>query len=173
MSKLKAKLSVICSAAIIWSTSAAISYYSAKNYKENKRAALSESPSLSSTTQTLLEKTRETPNDVALRLELAQRIKEDAFSSSNPNMLMQAVDEYKKVLELDEKNSTALLGLAQLCLEAGIIDQASRYFESYLKLNPNDLEVKTDYALSLIENNQISTYGCFFIATWFYSACLA
>ncbi len=156
MSKISSSAIIIVLTLILWSSAATISYYSAKNHQVLKTEQRGESKQqLSPETQALIEKSKQTPDDYRLHLELAKNIQQEAFSNSDPNILMQAVDEYKKALELKPNYPEALLGLAGLCMDAGILDQATKYYESYLKQRPDDIEAKTDYALSLVESNKL------------------
>lgn len=154
MGNFSSGLAIAGTAVLIWSSAAAISYYSAKNHSIAKKEQVAEH-SLSNETTELLDKVKNNSDDYLLHLELARSIQKDAFGNSDPNVLMQAVDEYKKVLQLKPDYPDALLGLAGLCMDAGINDQASKYYESYLKVRPDDLDTKTDYALSLVEGNKL------------------
>lgn len=156
MSKINSSMAIVALTLILWSSSAAISYYTAKNrqvLKTEQRGNTTKE--LSAETLALIEKSKQNPDDYQLHLVLARSIQQEAFSNSDPNILMQAVDEYKKVLQLKPDYPEALLGLAELCMDAGILDQATKYYESYLKQKPDDIAVKTDYALSLIESNKL------------------
>lgn len=60
-----------------------------------------------------------------------------------------ALKEYEKTLQADPKNKEALLGIARISLGVGVADKAREYFERYLAIDPNELRVKSEYALAL------------------------
>jgi len=92
----------------------------------------------------------EAPDDIELRLEYAAQLRRAAYRGEQGGMLLAAVKEYKTVLDKAPKNKRALLGLAKLCLENGILDQSAIFFERYLELAPEDDRARTNFALALI-----------------------
>jgi tetratricopeptide (TPR) repeat protein len=80
----------------------------------------------------------------------------EALKTSDPALLMRAVQSYSKVLEIDPRNQKALLGMATVAFENGVFDKAKVYFEKYLVLNPSDSKARTDYSLSMIQSGDSS-----------------
>lgn len=94
------------------------------------------------------------PDSSAARLKLARALFDEAQSSANGQMLMDAAEEFHQVLTLEPENSEALLALAELCLQAGVTEKAVDYYSRYLRTHPDDLHVTTDYAYALFLDNQ-------------------
>lgn len=82
----------------------------------------------------------------------AESLVSEALKTSEPALLMRAVQSYTKVIDLDPKNQKALLGMATVAFENGVFDKAKVYFERYLLLNPSDSKARTDYSLSMIQS---------------------
>ena len=95
------------------------------------------------------------PNSVELHLTLAGALHEEAVAKHDNGLLMDAVQEYQKVLELSAEHPDALLGLATLCFEAGILDKALDYYRRYLVGHPDDLKTKTDFGLAQLQANML------------------
>ncbi len=96
----------------------------------------------------------ENPNDIPLLLKLAGSLRSDAKERPSGGLVLEAVQAYSRALSIESNNPDALLGLATLCFEAGIVDKALDYFVRYLAVRPEDLQASTDYALALVEAGQ-------------------
>ncbi len=90
------------------------------------------------------------PSDVNARLAFARALREEAYAKEDGELLMQTVRAFGEVLDVDKENPEALLALAALCLEAGIIDKALTLYPRYLAQRPDDWHAKVDYALALL-----------------------
>ncbi|MFN8388740.1 MAG: tetratricopeptide repeat protein [Bdellovibrionota bacterium] len=95
------------------------------------------------------------PDRTDARLNFANAAREEAIQKTDNGLLMEAVQAYTAVLAKEPNQTQALLGLASLCFEAGIMDKAQEYYRRYLQLKPDDLRVKTDYALSQIQTDAL------------------
>lgn len=91
------------------------------------------------------------PENRDLLLQLASSLQADAKERPSPGLVMEAVQAYTKILQAQPKDSDALIGLAQLCFEAEIMDKAVEYYAKYLAVKPDDLQASTDYSLALIQ----------------------
>jgi len=148
-------------ALIIWGSSVATSNYLAGYYeREHKSKAKNSTTSGSATTDhsdhahsasaaltALRAKAASEPKNLEAQLQLGYGIFSEAIKSSNGSMLMEAVKSFKQALDISPDNPDALLGLASLCLQAGITDKALEYYPRYLKQRPEDKRAKTDFAL--------------------------
>jgi tetratricopeptide (TPR) repeat protein len=98
----------------------------------------------------LLAETQKNPQNENAHLVLAHALHSKSRERGDAQMLMQAVSSYHQVLTLNSDNADALRGLSVLCLETGILDKALEYLPKYLKLRPEDIQAKTDYAYALV-----------------------
>lgn len=67
----------------------------------------------------------------------------------DPALMLEAVDLLSRILSAEPENSWALLQMAELAFEQRIFDKSSEFYSRYLKLEPEDLAVRTRYASSL------------------------
>ena len=67
-------------------------------------------------------------------------------------MGQQAIDEYKKVLQMDPKNTNSVKGIASLYFNMKKFDQAKEYHEKAKQLDPNDPEEY--YSIAVIDWTQ-------------------
>ena len=82
------------------------------------------------------------PKDKELRLMLAE-----VYYIGDLNA--RAIEEYQKVLDQDENNPKAILGLAQSNLKEGFYHKASEYFKKYIELtDTKSSNVYYNYAIS-------------------------
>lgn len=95
------------------------------------------------------------PKNRELLLQLAASLRSDAKVRPSPGLVMEAVQAYSRVLDLNRDDADGLLGLATVCFEADILDKSVEYYSRYLALRPNDLEAATDYSLALIQGGQM------------------
>lgn len=51
-------------------------------------------------------------------------------------------------------NEGALLGIASLAFQAGVLDKAAEYYSKYLQLVPDDVKAKTDLALVYVQSDR-------------------
>ena len=65
-------------------------------------------------------------------------------------IVMEAIKQFRKVLELDPTQSRALLAIASISLENGLADKAIQYYERYLQVAPDDLRARTDYGMAML-----------------------
>lgn len=69
-------------------------------------------------------------------------------------LIMQGLRQYQQVLALDAEHAEALLGLADLSFETGVIDKAVPYYERYLAKRPGDDRARTNLALAHLQLDQ-------------------
>jgi tetratricopeptide (TPR) repeat protein len=70
----------------------------------------------------------------------AQQYIPGADTPENNQMGQQAIDEYKRVLEMDPKNTNSVKGIASLYFNMKKFDQAKEYHNKAKELDPNDPE---------------------------------
>ena len=90
------------------------------------------------------------PADLTARLEFARALRVEAYAKEDGELLMETVRAFSAVLDLEKEHPEALLSLASLCLEAGIIDKALTLYPRYLAQRPDDWRAKVDFALALL-----------------------
>ncbi len=104
--------------------------------------------------QNLKEVVLTNPKDEKANMNLAFTLVQNGFEKGDMQLIMQAVQVFRNVLDINPKNDEALLGLASLCLQSGVLDKADSYYKRYLRLKPNDLNAKADYAMVQFKLNQ-------------------
>jgi len=82
----------------------------------------------------------------------AQRYVPGADTPENNQIGQQAIDEYKKVLQMDPKNTNSVKGIASLYFNMKKFDQAKEYHEKAKQLDPNDPEEY--YSIAVIDWTQ-------------------
>jgi tetratricopeptide (TPR) repeat protein len=82
----------------------------------------------------------------------AQQYIPGADTPENNQMGQQAIDEYKKVLQMDPKNINSVKGIASLYFNMKKFDQAKEYHEKAKQLDPNDPEEY--YSIAVIDWTQ-------------------
>jgi len=82
----------------------------------------------------------------------AQRYTPGADTPENNQMGQQAIDEYKKVLQMDPHNTNSVKGIASLYFNMKKFDQAKEYHEKAKQLDPNDPEEY--YSIAVIDWTQ-------------------
>lgn len=122
--KLNASFVLISSSLLLWCASAYITQ-TTMAYRETSKP-----PEEVNQIAAMSEQVKSNPNDLDLHLKLAKTLQSDGYKSSNVNTLMQALEEYKKVLEIQSDNPEALLGIADICMDSGIPDKAAEYYEN-------------------------------------------
>ena len=77
-------------------------------------------------------------------------------SQAEPNSAsaLEAMRAYQQVLQARPKHAEALIELARLSFEHGVVDRSYAYFERYLELHPEDVSAQVDSALVLVELGQ-------------------
>jgi tetratricopeptide (TPR) repeat protein len=70
----------------------------------------------------------------------AQQYIPGADTPENNQMGQQAIDEYKKVLQMDPRNTNSVKGIASLYFNMKKFDQAKEYHAKAKELDPNDPE---------------------------------
>ncbi|MBP9839191.1 MAG: hypothetical protein KBC84_10830 [Proteobacteria bacterium] len=143
--KLNASFVLISSSLLLWCASAYITQ-TTMAYRETSKPAeeVNQIAAMS-------EQVKSNPNDLDLHLKLAKTLQSDGYKSSNVNTLMQALEEYKKVLEIQSDNPEALLGIADICMDSGIPDKAAEYYEKYINTKKDDITIMADYSLALLQ----------------------
>jgi len=82
----------------------------------------------------------------------AQQYIPGADTPENNQMGQQAIDEYKRVLEADPRNTNSVKGIASLYFNMKKFDQAKEYHEKAKQLDPNDPEEY--YSIGVIDWTQ-------------------
>ncbi len=82
----------------------------------------------------------------------AQQYVPGADTSDNNQMGQQAIDEYKRVLEMDPRNTNSVKGIASLYFNMKKFEQAKEYHEKAKQLDPNDPEEY--YSIAVIDWTQ-------------------
>ncbi len=82
----------------------------------------------------------------------AQQYVPGADTSENNQMGQQAIDEYKRVLEMDPRNTNSVKGIASLYFNMKKFEQAKEYHEKAKQLDPNDPEEY--YSIAVIDWTQ-------------------
>ncbi len=82
----------------------------------------------------------------------AQQYVPGADTSDNNQMGQQAIDEYKRVLEMDPHNTNSVKGIASLYFNMKKFEQAKEYHEKAKQLDPNDPEEY--YSIAVIDWTQ-------------------
>ena len=88
--------------------------------------------------------------NLQLLVELAENLKGKVIATRDKNLIFELIDILNKILIVDEKNSFALLELANITFESKVFSKASEYYQRYLEINPEDNVIRTRYASSLI-----------------------
>jgi tetratricopeptide (TPR) repeat protein len=141
---------------LIWFGSTALSEYLATSIGRAKHEHGGKDAdgniNLSLEIKNLLDSLENNPNDIQALLTLGTMFEKEATRVSDPTLIMRAVDSYRNVLEIDKSNLHALKALGNISFSFGVYERAENYFKSYLTHDPNNLQVKNDYALSLLQN---------------------
>ena len=82
----------------------------------------------------------------------AQQYIPGAETPENNQMGQQAINEYKRVLEMDPRNTNSVKGIASLYFNMKKFDQAKEYHEKAKQLDPNDPEEY--YSIAVIDWTQ-------------------
>jgi tetratricopeptide (TPR) repeat protein len=82
----------------------------------------------------------------------AQQYIPGADTPENNQMGQQAIDEYKKVLQMDPRNTNSVKGIASLYFNMKKFEQAKEYHEKAKQLDPNDPEEY--YSIAVIDWTQ-------------------
>ncbi len=140
-------------ALLVWSATAGLSSYLGKGYEREHGSAKAVQPSAAVTPEIedLREVVKKEPGSIEAKMNLGYGLVRAAYSSSDGQLLMEAVQTFSAVLEQEPEYPPALLGLAKVCLDSGIIDKALDFFPRYLKKVPDDVAAQSDYALALIQ----------------------
>ncbi len=90
------------------------------------------------------------PEDVVVLEQLAQTLKGKVIATRDRNLVFELIDTLTKILKVDSKNKFALLELANVSFESKVFEKAADYYQQYLNLAPDDLEVRSRYASCMI-----------------------
>ncbi len=144
-------------ALLVWSSAAGLSSYLGRGFEREHGS--SETIQRSEVATPELKELREAvaadPESVDAKMGLAYGLVRAAYGASDGQLLMEAVQTFSAVLEKEPEYPPALLGLAKVCLDSGIIDKAIDFFPRYLKIVPDDVAAQSDYALALLRGGQI------------------
>ncbi len=99
-------------------------------------------------------KVEASPEDVVVLEQLAEVLKGKVIATRDRNLIFELIDTLTKILKVDPKNKYALLELANVSFESKVFSKAGEYYQQYLNLVPDDLEVRSRYASCLIFLNQ-------------------
>lgn len=152
MSRINPVFYLLSSTLLFWSFCAGLSNYlatpspHAAAVRGNKQDTQELAPDVD--IETLKENLKKDPKNEMLNLELAFSLVKKGFDSGDTQFIMQAVQTFRDVLDINPKNTDALLGLASLCVQSGVYDKAILYYQKYLEQRPDDLQAKTDYAMA-------------------------
>lgn len=136
---------ILAATLLFWGAAAGLSLYFSKGYvREQTYQARDDELAL------LLAETKQNPQNENAHLALAHALHSKSRERGDAQMLMQAVSYYHQVLKLNSDNADALLGISLISMETGILDKALEYLPKYLKLRPDDIQAKTDYAYALV-----------------------
>lgn len=140
-------------ALLVWSATAGLSSYLGKGYEREhgSSAAIQSSGPVAPEIEELRAAVEKEPESIEAKMNLAYGLVRVAYGSSNGQLLMEAVQTFSSVLEKEPEYPPALLGLAKVCLDSGIIDKALDFFPRYLAKVPDDVAAQSDYALALIQ----------------------
>ena len=144
MSKITPIFYLLSSTLLFWSACVGLSNYLAK--PEHPKTQTREVNNVD--LEQIKSKLEKDPKNEALNLEMAFSLVNKGFESGDMQFVMQAVQVFKNVLDINPKNQEALLGLASLCLQSGVMDKAVVYYQKYLELRPDDIQAKADYAMA-------------------------
>lgn len=159
------------SALIIWSTAAMLSSYLSEDFSRQHGVRQGSAQSATAASaggpqgQQSADGAAEGPVDIAalrkevdanpknadLKVKLGYELVQLAQTQKDSSSLMEAVQILSQALQINPEHRQALLGLATLTLQAGVVDKALDLYPRYLKLEPTDDRARTDYALALIE----------------------
>lgn len=89
------------------------------------------------------------PQNIDLKFELADKLR--AQGTPENGMLMKALQLYSQILETRAEDARALLGLAEISFENGVIDKARGFYERYVVQHPEDLKASTDLGLAQLQ----------------------
>ena len=157
MGKLTPTFLLFGGALLLWTLSVGISSYFAKqDHVEGSHRGGKSGIEISGDLAKLRSAADAAPKELGPRLAYATALRQQAYESSSSEYLMEAVQQYSRVLEISPENAEALYGLASLCLEAGIVDKALEYYPRYITLKPDDMRGHTDYALALLQANRLA-----------------
>ena len=153
-SKLTAPFLLFTLAVLLWSSAAALSAHLAQPANTPKHSHSEPAGEVSEGIKALRKEAASNPDTPGLQLKLASALQEEAFAKRDNSLLMEAVQAYSAVLTKSPEHADALLGMATLCFEAGILDKAIEYFKRYITERPADLRARTDLSLAYIQANQ-------------------
>ena len=134
-------------ALFFWSISSGLSNYLGKP-APRKKVETKQIADLSEVVKT-------NPNDEKANMDLAFSLVKSGFQNGDMKLIMQAVQVFRNVLDINPNNEQALIGLASLCLQSGVLDKADTYYQRYLDVKPNDLNAKADFAMVKFKLKQV------------------
>lgn len=88
------------------------------------------------------------PSSLTASVNFANFLFEEGMSEANPESLKRAVGIFHQVLEMDNKQPDALLGLGTLSLHVGVAEKAIEYYKQYVEVKPEDLSIASNLALA-------------------------
>ena len=93
---------------------------------------------------------KQSPNSPELLTTLAEALTAKTKEQADQNLILELIQALSKILEIEPKNSWALIQLADLSFDYQMFDKAEGYYQRYLYVEPEDLAARTRYASSLI-----------------------
>ncbi|MCC6953695.1 MAG: hypothetical protein IT290_06220 [Deltaproteobacteria bacterium] len=94
------------------------------------------------------------PDDIEARRALADALAREGVATGNSSILAEGLETYLRILQKEPENEGALLGIASLAFQAGVLDKAAEYSSKYLQLVPDDVKAKTDLALVYVQSDR-------------------
>jgi len=92
-----------------------------------------------------------TPMEIQGWRSLARVITEKLRSAEQPSsqLVFEAIDVLRKILDLDPKDKDALIAMADLSFDQQAFSKAAEFYERYIKLEPNDTNAHARYGSAL------------------------
>lgn len=100
------------------------------------------------------ERVKADPKDEEANLLLAQHLVALGNEKRDVSYLMHGLGAYQAALQANPNNLAALRGLADLCAEQGLFEEAAEKYSQLLNLKPDDVKVRIDYGLVLIQSGK-------------------
>ena len=97
------------------------------------------------------------PEDLEAQLRYADLSAGHALASGDGQLLIDAVEQYSRIVKEHPENSRALKSIASISFRAGVFDKAETYYRRYLELNPDDSKALADYALVKLQAGDRAT----------------
>lgn len=103
---------------------------------------------------TLRDEVEANPSDLVKRKNLAEAYVSEGYRLKNGQLVMRGLEQYKAVLDISPEHPEALLGLARVSLQNGVLDRAIDFFYRFLAQRPADMEARNDLVVALAQLNR-------------------